>query len=140
MVMATTAERIKQLRKKHNLSQSDFAKMVGVKSNTVSTWERGTRRPDFNVLCRLSNSFGVPIEYILGETADFIGENENDYSNASVLADDVYYMVKKYCRLTDKSQKIIENMVNSIYQMELQNSELKIFDPLKIEVTPKKLN
>lgn len=140
MVMATTAERIKQLRKKHNLSQSDLAKMVGVKSNTVSTWERGTRRPDFNVLCRLSNSFGVPIEYILGETADFIGENENDYSNASVLADDVYYMVKKYCRLTDKSQKIIENMVNSIYQMELQNSELKIFDPLKIEVTPKKLN
>ena len=107
MVMATTAERIKQLRKKHNLSQSDLAKMVGVKSNTVSTWERGTRRPDFNVLCRLSNSFGVPIEYILGETADFIGENENDYSNASVLADDVYYMVKKYCRLTDKSQKII---------------------------------
>ena len=140
MVMATTAERIKKLRKKHNLSQSDLAKMVGVKSNTVSTWERGTRRPDFNVLCRLSNSFGVPIEYILGETADFIGENENDYSNASVLADDVYYMVKKYCRLTDKSQKIIENMVNSIYQMELQNSELKIFDPLKIEVTPKKLN
>ena len=140
MVMGTTAERIKQLRKKHNLSQSDLAKMVGVKSNTVSTWERGTRRPDFNVLCRLSNSFGVPIEYILGETADFIGENENDYSNASVLADDVYYMVKKYCRLTDKSQKIIENMVNSIYQMELQNSELKIFDPLKIEVTPKKLN
>ena len=140
MVMATTAERIKQLRKKHNLSQSDLAKMAGVKSNTVSTWERGTRRPDFNVLCRLSNSFGVPIEYILGETADFIGENENDYSNASVLADDVYYMVKKYCRLTDKSQKIIENMVNSIYQMELQNSELKIFDPLKIEVTPKKLN
>ena len=140
MVMATTAERIKQLRKKHNLSQSDLAKMAGVKSNTVSTWERGTRRPDFNVLCRLSNSVGVPIEYILGETADSIGENENDYSNASVLADDVYYMVKKYCRLTDKSQKIIENMVNSIYQMELQNSELKIFDPLKIEVTPKKLN
>ena len=138
--MATTAERIKQLRKKHNLSQSDLAKMADVKSNTVSTLKRGTRKPDFNVLCRLSNSFGVPIEYILGETADSIGENENDYSNASVLADDVYYMVKKYCRLTDKSQKIIENMVNSIYQMELQNSELKIFDPLKIEVTPKKLN
>ena len=49
-------------------------------------------------------------------------------------------MVKKYCRLTDKSQKIIENMVNSIYQMELQNSELKIVDPLTIEITPKKLN
>lgn len=59
MVMATTAERIKQLRKNHNLSQSDLAKMVGVKSNTVSTWKRGTRKPDFEALCRLSNSFGV---------------------------------------------------------------------------------
>ena len=138
--MATTAERIKKLRIQHNLSQTELAKLVGVKSNTVSTWERGTRKPDFNVLCKLSNSFGVSIEYILGETANSISENENDYSSSSVLADDVYYMVKKYCRLTDKSQKIIENMVNSIYQMELQNSELKIVDPLTIEITPKKLN
>ena len=138
--MATTAERIKKLRIQHTLSQTELAKLVGVKSNTVSTWERGTRKPDFNVLCKLSNSFGVSIEYILGETANSISENENDYSSTSVLADDVYYMVKKYCRLTDKSQKIIENMVNSIYQMELQNSELKIVDPLTIEITPKKLN
>lgn len=138
--MAATAKRIKKLRKQHNLSQTELAKLVGVKSNTVSTWERGTRKPDFNVLCKLSNSFGVSIEYILGESADSVGKNENDYSSASVLADDVYYMVKKYCRLTDKSQKIIENMVNSIYQMELQNSELKIVDPLTIEITPKKLN
>lgn len=68
MVMATTAERIKQLRKKHNLSQSDLAKMVGVKSNTVSTWERGTRKPDFEALNLLSNYFEVTFEHILGSS------------------------------------------------------------------------
>ena len=35
--MATTAERIKQLRKKKGISQSELAALIGVKNNTVST-------------------------------------------------------------------------------------------------------
>ena len=40
--MAKIADRIKQLRKKKGISQSQLADAIGVKNNTVSTWERGT--------------------------------------------------------------------------------------------------
>ena len=66
--MATTAERIKQLRKKKGISQSELAEVIGVKNNTVSTWERGTRKPDFEALNLLSDYFEVSFEYILGSS------------------------------------------------------------------------
>lgn len=46
--MATTAERIKQLRKKKGISQSELAEVIGVKNNTVSTWERGIQFFEFH--------------------------------------------------------------------------------------------
>ena len=70
--MATTAERIKQLRKKKGISQSQLAEVIGVKNNTVSTWERGTRKPDFEALNLLSDYFEVSFEYILGSRMNLI--------------------------------------------------------------------
>ena len=106
--MATTAERIKQLRKKKGLSQSELAELIGVKNNTVSTWERGTRKPDFEALNLLSNYFEVSFEYILGssdkeETRVKPTQDELDQLALSALADELYDNVKKYCMLSNKS-------------------------------------
>ena len=38
--------RIKEFRKKKNLSQSDIAKILKVKQNTISQWETGERTPN----------------------------------------------------------------------------------------------
>jgi putative transcriptional regulator len=37
---------IKAIRKKLNLSQSDFALMIGVSISTLQNWEQGRREPD----------------------------------------------------------------------------------------------
>ena len=66
--LITAAERIKQLRKKKVISQSELAALVGVKNNTVSTWKRGTRKPAFEALNLLSDYFEVSFEYILGSS------------------------------------------------------------------------
>ena len=66
--MVKIADRIKQLRKKKGVSQSQLAEAIGVKNNTVSTWERGTRKPDFDALQLLSNYFEVSFEYLLGSS------------------------------------------------------------------------
>ena len=66
--MATVADRIKQLRKKKGISQSELVKLIGVKINTVSTRERGTRKHDFDALNLLSDYFEVSFEYILGSS------------------------------------------------------------------------
>ena len=139
--MATTAERIKQLRKKKGISQSELAELIGVKNNTVSTWERGTRKPDFEALNLLSNYFEVSFEYILGssdkEEARVVPtQDELDELALSALADELYDHVKKYSMLSNKSQKMIDALISATYQMEKSEGELKgeLFD---ITIVPK---
>lgn len=139
--MATAAERIKQLRKKKGISQSELAEVIGVKNNTVSTWERGTRKPDFEALNLLSDYFEVSFEYILGssdkeEARVKPTEEELDQLALSALADELYDNVKKYCRLSTKSQKMIDALINATYQMEKQEGELK-GEAFRIEIVPK---
>ena len=139
--MATTADRIKQLRKKKGISQSELAELIGVKTNTVSTWERGTRKPDFEALNLLSNYFEVSFEYILGssdkEEARVVPtQDELDELALSALADELYDHVKKYSMLSNKSQKMIDALISVTYQMEKSEGELKgeLFD---ITIVPK---
>ena len=139
--MATTAERIKQLRKKKGISQSELAELIGVKNNTVSTWERGTRKPDFEALNLLSNYFEVSFEYILGssdkeEARVKPTQDELDQLALSALADDLYDNMKKYCQLSTKSQKMIDALINATYQMEKQDGELR-GDTFRVTIVPK---
>ena len=139
--MATTAERIKQLRKKKGISQSELAELIGVKNNTVSTWERGTRKPDFEALNLLSNYFEVSFEYILGssdkEEARVVPtQDELNELALSALADELYDHVKKYSMLSNKSQKMIDALISATYQMEKSEGELK-GESFDITIVPK---
>ena len=139
--MAITAERIKQLRKKKGISQSELAELIGVKTNTVSTWERGTRKPDFEALNLLSNYFEVSFEYILGssdkEEARVVPtQDELDELALSALADELYDNVKKHSMLSNKSQKMIDALINATYQMEKLDGELK-GEAFEITIVPK---
>ena len=141
--MAITAERIKQLRKKKGVSQAELAELIGVKTNTVSTWERGTRKPDFEALNLLSNYFEVSFEYILGssdkEEARVVPtQDELDELALSALADELYDNVKKYCMLSNKSQKMIDALISATYQMEKSEGELK-GESFDITIVPKKI-
>ena len=69
-MMTVLADRIKKLRKKKGISQLQLAEAVGVKKNTVSTWERGTRKPDFAALQLLSDYFEVSFECLLTHVDD----------------------------------------------------------------------
>ena len=139
--MAITAERIKQLRKKKGISQSELAELIGVKTNTVSTWERGTRKPDFEALNLLSNYFEVSFEYILGsndkeEARVKPTQDELDELALSALADELYDHVKKYSMLSNKSQKMIDALISATYQMEKSEGELK-GESFDITIVPK---
>ena len=140
--MAITAERIKQLRKKKGVSQAELAELIGVKTNTVSTWERGTRKPDFEALNLLSNYFEVSFEYILGssdkEEARVVPtQAELDELALSALADELYDHVKTYSMLSNKSQKMIDALICATYQMEKSEGELK-GESFDITIAPKK--
>lgn len=65
MEPSNTGEIIKNLRKKHNLTQKEFAEQLGVTYQAVSKWENGKNMPDIVLLKEISNLFGIDIEELL---------------------------------------------------------------------------
>ncbi|MCL6558540.1 MAG: helix-turn-helix domain-containing protein [Firmicutes bacterium] len=68
--MTKLAERIAALRKRKNLSQTEFAKRLGVGRSTVAMWETADREPDAATIQRIADFFNVSTDYLLGRTDD----------------------------------------------------------------------
>lgn len=66
--------RIAELRKQMQMSQSKLGEILGVAPNTICNWEMGNRQPDNDSLIKMADLFGVSIDFILGRNADDIPE------------------------------------------------------------------
>ena len=58
--------RIRELRKKKNLTMKDLGDAIGVAESTVSLYETGKRQPDQETLLLLANFFHVSLDYLVG--------------------------------------------------------------------------
>ena len=58
--------RITQLRETHHITQRELAEVLGISYQSVSKWETGHAYPDITMLPKLSQYFGVSVDYILG--------------------------------------------------------------------------
>jgi len=81
-------QRIKEERKRKNMSQDELADILGMKRTNVSNYESGRTIPPGDVLKRLAEIFGVESDYILGASnirrdvyfeAGSVAENRNPY-------------------------------------------------------------
>lgn len=86
--MAHFSNRLKLLRKEHNLSQMELARQLGcVSKSSVNMYERGEREPSFETLETIADYFNVDLDYLLGKSdvpnryrdllADIVKENES---------------------------------------------------------------
>lgn len=56
---------ISDLRKKANMTQVDLAEKLNYSDKAVSKWERGESVPDISILKKISDLFGVSVDYLL---------------------------------------------------------------------------
>lgn len=56
---------IKEMRSKKNMSQIELANKLGVRANTLSQWEAGTRNPKIELLPRLAEILGCTVDELL---------------------------------------------------------------------------
>ena len=54
-----------------NLTQSAFAKAIGVKQSQVSEWLKGKAKPGYDILRSMAIAFNVSADYFLGITEDY---------------------------------------------------------------------
>lgn len=70
--------RIKELRKSHNMTQVRLAKILGVSQGTISAYEAEAVQIDMATLKALSDLFGVSTDYILGRVRNAPNDDDDD--------------------------------------------------------------
>ena len=60
-------DNIKSLRRTHDLTQSEFAKIIGISRNSLSRYENGTSSVSTELIDRICQKFNVSYVDIVGE-------------------------------------------------------------------------
>ncbi len=107
-------EKIRVLRLKKNLKQSDLANALQVSPQAVSKWEKGNNAPDIFLLVKLSRLFGVSTDYLLGahDAGQGIFEATVFYSSLRHFAKDSTLMNSK--RVADKTNVLFHHLTNCV--------------------------
>jgi transcriptional regulator with XRE-family HTH domain len=77
-------EKIAQLRKDKNMTQSELAEKMCITDKAVSKWERDISRPDVRTIQKLAQIFDVSIEELMGEVTETT-KTENKTKNLIML-------------------------------------------------------
>lgn len=62
----TVGERIKELRKKENMTQESLAEKLSISCQAVSKWECGVSNPDLSLIPHLTKLFNISADELLG--------------------------------------------------------------------------
>lgn len=64
--MNTFSQRLKGLREKSDLSQSQLSSRLNIAKSTLAMYEIGQREPNFDTVIRIANFFDVSVDYLIG--------------------------------------------------------------------------
>lgn len=108
--------KIKEFRKKKGLTQKELGELIGVKYNTISSYENGTNSLDQNVLYKLSKALDCKMD-------DFFPSGEIDVSDEleralmmtkNLQTDDILFLkelIEKVLSLQgDERRKFVESL------------------------------
>lgn len=62
--------KIKYYRKLKGLTLEELAKMVDVTDGTISNYERGTRKPSYEMLLKLAEALDTDVAHLLGTASE----------------------------------------------------------------------
>lgn len=101
--------RLKELRKEQNITQSNLAKILNVTQDSISLWEKNKRVPDTQYIVQLADYFNVSADYLLGRSDDFGSVN---VPSDVELSSEEQYALDMFRDLSNSNRKII---LNSLY-------------------------
>ena len=108
---ACLIEQLKKARVAKKLKQSDVAKMIGVKGNTLSNYENGVSEPDIDTFCALCDIYELDPAGILGE-AYGLNVQGSDFNIKPSEID----MIKEYRALDEHGQEVVNILLQKEYE------------------------
>lgn len=114
--------RIRELRKELGLTQSEFGSRLGVKGNTVTGYESGTRVPSDAIIFSICREFDVNEEWLRTgsgdmfivktrsqEIVDFMSELMNDPDDSFKRR-----FIESVAQLSENEWKVIEQIIDRL--------------------------
>lgn len=112
--MASFGDRLRSLREEADLHQKEVADKVGVKRNTVTSWENGDRQPEVGRLEKVADLFSVSTDYLLGRSDVRLNiENRERVRDTMevALAD-----VRRRANLSDDDMILVRKQLDSLIE------------------------
>lgn len=115
-------DRIKQVRKSQNLTQTAFGDIIGVKGNTITNYETGLRNPTDAVIKSICREFGVSEEWLRTGKGNMFVPAIKDKQISAMLADVMksgedsfrHRLVSALARLDDEGWDNLEKLIDMI--------------------------
>lgn len=113
-------ERLKDARKRKNMSQQQLGDLLGVSKVSICGYENGVRIPTIENFVQLLDILDLSADYLLGRDITVVSEDEEEYK-AKMSIDDI---------------KIIKELKNN----PVLHSKLRVDPKRTIELINRKLN
>lgn len=145
------SERLRELRRKRNLSQSELADMMNVSFNAIANYENGQNYPKFPSLINMMDALQCDANYIF---QDYL-----TVANAFEMSEEERGIIEKYRKLNSHGQKAVRVILEAEYECAeewIENTTLKKIDmylpilkskgfvlssiPKKIKIVPDGIN
>jgi len=100
-------KRIKEMRKKANMSQEELGKILGVSKVSVCHWEKDVKKPSSKNLIELSKILNAPLEYLIGSDSYVVSENNSNYG--MMMASEEIEIIKELRHHKNLYEMLVEN-------------------------------
>ena len=117
-IKTIVAKNILFYRKQNKTSQKTLAEKIGVKHNTISSWESCTNSVDIDSLFKICDALNVSVNVMMG-----IDDNTN---NNDTLNENENYLLNTFRNLSVQGQEYILqtiDMVKDKYKKDLYSSD-----------------
>jgi transcriptional regulator with XRE-family HTH domain len=96
-------DRLREVRERRGLSQTDLAKRTGLQPSAISHFETGKRAPSFDNLRKLADALGESIDYLLGRS-DAPGTTTPEAER----------IFRDFGKMTESDQKALADMASAL--------------------------
>ncbi len=135
-------DRLKEIRSNYNLTQQEFADRLGIKRNTVATYETGKSNPSDSAIVLICREFNVNEEWLrtgIGKKyKEFSGNIINQLAAEYGLSDIATAMIRCFIDLKPEVQNEMFNFFRKVVLWANGKPESEIKDEYQLDETTKR--
>lgn len=134
------ADRIKVLRERAGLTQTDFAEKLKLSRSAVSMYEKGTRTPSTYVYEAIADFFNVDVDYLMGRTDKITVLPERLKYENSKKSEHIVHTISSMEKLNETGQRKVSEYADDLFHTGnyLKHSAKPVPKPLTIAPAPAK--